>query len=311
MNKSIAVTSGDEYTYSFFVKKKEYSFIELAEGATSSGNVSTWFDVENGVVGNVGAGSTAQIEDFGNGWYRCLISFTSAFTGGRNFVLYLTTANGSSVADIVGGAYIFGAQLEEGSYPTSYIPTSGSTVTRNVDLFTRDGISSLINSAEGVLFAEIASLASDVDSEARIVLAASGDTNNSLRLYYNTTQDTIEYKCRVGGGNVCDITHDLGDSTQFHKIACKWKVNDFALWVDGVEVGTDTSGSSFSSDTLNTLNFANAANTSDFFFGKVKQLQVYKTALTDMQLIQLTGTAGTDFYESYAEMASALTYTIQ
>ena len=47
------------------------------------------------------------------------------------------------------------------------------------------------------------------------------------------------------------------------------------------------------------------------FYGKVKQLQVYDTALTDMQLIQLTGTAGTDFYESYSEMAESLTYTIQ
>ena len=47
------------------------------------------------------------------------------------------------------------------------------------------------------------------------------------------------------------------------------------------------------------------------FYGKVRQLQVYNTALTDEQLLQLTGTSGTDFYESYAEMASALTYTIQ
>ena len=47
------------------------------------------------------------------------------------------------------------------------------------------------------------------------------------------------------------------------------------------------------------------------FYGEVKQLQVYDTALTDEQLLQLTGESGTDFYESYAEMASALTYTIQ
>ena len=47
------------------------------------------------------------------------------------------------------------------------------------------------------------------------------------------------------------------------------------------------------------------------FYGKVKQLQVYNTALTDEQLLQLTGESGTDFYESYAEMAAALTYTIQ
>jgi hypothetical protein len=125
LNKHITVTTGVKYTYSFFVKKKEYSFIELAQSATSSGNVSTWFDVENGVVGNIGASSTAQIEDFGNGWYRCSISFTSIFTGGRNFVLYLSTANGSSVANIVGGAYIWGAQLEEHPIATPYVKSNG------------------------------------------------------------------------------------------------------------------------------------------------------------------------------------------
>ena len=53
---------------------------------------------------------------------------------------------------------MWGAQVEEGSYATSYIPTSGSTVTRNQDIFTRDGIGSLINSTEGVLFVEMAAL---------------------------------------------------------------------------------------------------------------------------------------------------------
>ena len=57
--------------------------------------------------------------------------------------------------------YMWGAQVEEGSYATSYIPTSGSTVTRNQDIFTRDGIGSLINSTEGVLFVEMAALSDD------------------------------------------------------------------------------------------------------------------------------------------------------
>ncbi len=81
---------------------------------------------------------------------------------------------------------------------------------------------------------------------------------------------------------------DLGDSTQFHKIACKWKQNDFALWVDGVEVGTDTSGSTFSADTLNVLNFSNATTLSDFFYGKCKAIAVFNEALSDSELTQLT-----------------------
>ena len=66
----------------------------------------------------------------------------------------------------------------------------------------------------------------------------------------------------------------------------------------------------FLANSLNTLQLADG-NGSANFYGKVKQLQVYDTALTDEQLLQLTGESGTDFYESYAEMASALTYTIQ
>ena len=61
---------------------------------------------------------------------------------------------------------------------------------------------------------------------------------------------------------------------------------------------------------LNVLKFSSGNNIFKMF-AKVKQLQVYKTALTDEQLIQLTGESGTDFYESYAEMAAALNYTIQ
>ena len=307
LNKSIAVTNGVEYTYSFFVKKKEYSFIELAEAATSSGNVSTWFDVENGVVGNIGAGSTAQIENYGNGWYRCSITFTSAFTGGRNFVLYLTTANGSSVANIVGGAYIWGAQLEEG-YPTSYIPTSGSAVTRNQDQFTRDGIGSLINSTEGVLFAEMAAL--DNDLTTRMISLSDGGNTNRIHMFYHSVSNEIAVNYRVSGTTEASIGFVVSNITNFNKIAFKWKSADFALWINGVEVGTDSNTTMLPADTLNELAFEQG-NGGNNLYAKVKQLQVYKTALTDMQLIQLTGTAGTDFYESYSEMAESLTYTIQ
>jgi len=308
LNKSIAVTNGVEYTYSFFVKKKEYSFIELAEAATSSGNVSTWFDVENGVVGNIGAGSTAQIENYGNGWYRCSITFTSAFTGGRNFVLYLTTANGSSVANIVGGAYIWGAQLEAGSYPTSYIPTSGSAVTRNQDQFTRDGIGSLINSTEGVLFAEMAAL--DNDLTTRMISLSDGGNTNRIHMFYHSVSNEIAVNYRVSGTTEASIGFVVSNITNFNKIAFKWKSGDFALWINGVEVGTDSNTTMLPADTLNKLAFEQG-NGGNNLYAKVKQLQVYKTALTDMQLIQLTGTAGTDFYESYSEMAESLTYTIQ
>ncbi len=187
----------------------------------------------------------------------------------------------------VGSIFAWGAQFEEG-YPTSYIPTTGATSTRNADVCNNSGSAQDFNSEEGVLYAEIASLTSDVSSDNRIVLAKSGDTNNVIRLYYNTTTNTIEYKIRVASSNVCDLTYDLGDSTEFHKICGKWKQNDFALWVDGVEVATDTGGAVFPANTLNTLNFSNANASGDFFYGKVRNVQVFTEALTDEQLEKLT-----------------------
>jgi hypothetical protein len=82
------------------------------------------------------------------------------------------------------------------------------------------------------------------------------------------------------------------------------------LFLNGVESDIYTSNVTFTSNTLNSLFLTNGDGIL-LLFGKVKQLQVYDTALTDEQLLQLTGESGTDFYESYAEMAAALTYTLQ
>jgi len=220
-----------------------------------------------------------------------------------------TAFQGLWIDDITSdGLYMWGAQLEEGSYATSIIPTSGSTVTRNQDQFSRDGISSLINSTEGVLFVEIAALSNDLTT--RIISLSDGTNTNRIHCFYYSVSNTIGLNYRVAGSTVASITASLGDETDFKKIAFRWESGNFKLYVDGVSMGTDTNTTMLTANTLSELAFNQGGGASNFF-GKVKQLQVYKTALTDEQLIQLTGTSGTDFYESYAEMASALTYTIQ
>jgi len=216
-----------------------------------------------------------------------------------------TSTQGIWIDDIpVSGIYIWGAQLEEGSYATSYIPTSGSTVTRNQDIFTRDGIGSLINSTEGVLFVEMAALADDLTY--REISLSDGTSTNRIEIRYTTNSNRIQVLIR--NGSYLALQYDVSSIVDFNKVAFKWKTGDFALWVNGVERATDST--TFVTSGLNRLAFDQSPSGNEFF-GKVKQLQVYNTALTDEQLLQLTGTSGTDFYESYAEMASALTYTIQ
>ena len=222
-------------------------------------------------------------------------------TSGSSTLITLNTYSSATARDI----QIWGAQLEE-SYATSYIPTSGSTVTRNQDIFTRDGIGSLINSTEGVLFAEIAALANDGTN--RAISISDGTTSNVVRFYYSVTDNRIVGNVKSGGSSVFNYNNALSDATDFIKVAVSYKADDYKMYVNGIKVSTDTSGAVPIG--LTELSFDNGAG-NDKLFGKVKQLQVYDTALTDEQLLQLTGESGTDFYESYAEMAAALTYTIQ
>ena len=172
--------------------------------------------------------------------------------------------------------------MEEGSYPTSYIKTSGSTVTRNQETYTKTGISDLINSEEGVLFAEMAALSND--GTIRYLSINDGTSNNRVTFLYYSSNTNIRVIVSSGGTNVMDKNSGVSSTLDFHKVAIKWKENDFAFWLDGVKVQTDTSG--LAPIGLNTLSFDVAG--SGNFFGKVKQLQVFKTALSDSELATLT-----------------------
>ena len=94
------------------------------------------------------------------------------------------------------------------------------------------------------------------------------------------------------------------DLTEFNKIAIKYKVNDFALWVNGIELATDTSGTTFSSGTLTNVNFDDGSGNADFY-GNTKQLQYFQTALTDSELEELTS------WDSFKVMAIAQLYNIE
>ena len=256
LRASNVVAPSTTYTFSGYFKSSS-SVTQVTLDITDNGN--TTFDL------------TSE-------WQRFSITAESR-AGGSPYHFVDVTTNG-----IQGDTfYAWGLQVEEGSYATSYIPTSGSTVTRNQDIFTRDGIGSLINSTEGVLFAEIASLSES--GNYRELGLSDGTTSNRVLISYKSTDNVIRGSFQGSGG--ANLEYTVTSSKDFHKIAVKWKVNDFALWVDGVEVGSDTSGSSFPANTLNSINF-NSGSGGDIFYGKVKQLQVYKTALTDTQLAALT-----------------------
>jgi len=182
------------------------------------------------------------------------------------------------------GIYMYGAQIEAGSYTTSYIPTNGTTVTRSADAANNAGNSDLINSTEGVLYAEIKALANDGVNRV-ITIVNSSSTLNRIRLYYTTVDNRVIAEIRNSSGGILMIYNGLADVTTFNKFAVKYKNNDAALWVNGTEVLTDTTGGVPTG--LNKLVFDDGSG-SDDYYGDAKSLMVFKEALTDEELTKLT-----------------------
>ena len=109
------------YTASIYAKKKEKNFISFYDTNT----VRTYFNLDTGAVGTVGSGHTAAIEDAGDGWFRCLVTFTAS--SGTLFAFYLADTDNSLVVTGGGGIYIYGPQLEEGTTASDFVAnTTGS-----------------------------------------------------------------------------------------------------------------------------------------------------------------------------------------
>ena len=270
-----ATYSGSE-TASVFVKKGSANFV----GLFSAGN-EVYFDLNNGISASYSGASIVNygIQNYGNGWYRCYLA--TNYTGGTSIRIYPSETDGGS-ASSTESVYIWGAQFEDNiSYATSYIPTSGSQVTRNQDLCTNGGSLASINSTEGVLYAEIAALSDSGNCQFGLF---GNSTSQQLRLEISNSIIRAQlfngaYQANMSSTQVV---------TNNNKIAFKYKENDFALWVNGVEVATDNSGVTFNANELIKFNLTAQNNISLPFFGKTKAVAVWKEALSDAELAELT-----------------------
>jgi len=133
-----SVISGTTYTASVFVKQASGDAnIRLLFNNTNSGFdfSAANFDLSAGTVNNLSCNS-ASIEEYGNGWFRCSVTeaATASVTGRIQLNVMDSSNNNSYAGDDTTGIFIWGFQIEEGSFPTSYIKTTGSAATRNADV---------------------------------------------------------------------------------------------------------------------------------------------------------------------------------
>ena len=214
-------------------------------------------------------------------WQRFELSDTASSTGLTTFYAADFRGSGTLTEYLIWGANATNDQ----DYATSYIPSNGSQVTRNQDLCINGGSLASINSTEGVLYAEIAALAND--GTLRMIVLNDGTQSNRVGLQYSSTNNLITAAYDIGGAGQASLNYTLTDAKSFNKIAFKYKQNDFSLYVNGIEVATDVSGNVLPANTLNNFEFEYGDNRF-FFYGKTKALAVWKEALSDQELTELT-----------------------
>jgi hypothetical protein len=283
IQKDLSATSETTYTCSVFIKSgtSDLAAIVFTNSAFPVPVIAEYNLTSKTATVTAGT-ATASIQDYGNGWLRCIATATAASTGILRF--RITSFSGSEVSTL----YLWGAQLEAGSYPTSYIPTQGSTVTRVAEVCSKTGISSLINSQEGVLYFEGSILDFSTTNNWISVSEDANINNNQFNLRFVENSNLIQAVSRANGlGQDVVLQYTLSDKTTINKIAIKYKLNDWALWVNGIEVDTETSSVAFTSNSLDALDF-DRGNGSNNFYGNIKQIQYFDSALTDQELQQLT-----------------------
>lgn len=138
VSRTIAGTTNDtDQALSLYARKGERTWIKVALVLKDGTSPSAFFDLANGVVGTTSAGVTARIEAVGNTWFRCSI-VTDVLSGGTTPAgqVFLADADNSASyqGDGASGLFVWGMQFEiDASFPSSYIQTVGSTVTRNAE----------------------------------------------------------------------------------------------------------------------------------------------------------------------------------
>ena len=276
---SITTTSVSNYTFSMYVKPVNSPFIRIIGGVSKC-----YFNMTNKTVAT-NTFDEAIIEDVGNGWFRLACSSSNT---ANTFETYAHLIDNTST-EFVGSDYlVWGAQLEQGSYATSYIPTSGSAVTRVAESCEQTPPSGIIGQTEGTMFydgyygfepAEVylflqENLGNGVSDS--IYIQKFGSNSIAVQVY-----DGNDFQTQLSGGS-----YVFG---QRIKIAFAYKQNDFAFYINNVQIGVSSGGLIPTLNSVQIGTYPALADTNNYIASNgTNEVKLYNTRLSNAELQALT-----------------------
>ena len=304
--ESVVISNATVYAISAYVKKVTGDFFGLGFYQGDIGNQFAKFNLDTGTFvavqsnGAVSQSATniynCEIIAYKNNWYRITCNILTGSNASKSNIKWLAMSEGTSTfsSGVVGDKFlIYGRQVEQASYPTSLIHTSGSAVTRSQDVGSNAGNSDLISSVEGVLYAEV----NFKNVAAGTYISISNAAGN--RILIGTENGTG----RVYGSSL--VTTFSIDYDRYNKIAYSYKANQRKIFLNGESIYSSTASYTVPTG-MNELSFDSTGGGSQDTEGNVKSVMVFKEALTDAELEKLTGYNNHELYMNYYNRLSYL-----
>lgn len=291
-------TNTNAYTVSVFAKADTRTrlYIGMVESPTFSRQGNARFDLSAGTTisastGSNGAtGGSATIQNVGNGWYRCTYTLTLGGTDTNIFCDFNLISSGTTITytgDGTSGLFLFGAQLETGAFPTSYIPTSSSApVTRAADAATIPILAPWHNQNEGTFFIQASVSATTTDATARVLYDVTGATFNDRIRHLRAGSSAIVFSEAVvsGAPQLSNVNALFAIANTPFKTALAYKLNDYASCGNGGSIASDTSALV---PTVTQLALGSTVSGSNVLCGHIQRFAFYPTRQinTDLQAI--------------------------
>jgi hypothetical protein len=290
--QAIAFASTTNYTFSVFVKAGTRNFVSLVEQSSGGAIRRTFFNLSTGEVGTKNASHTASTQQLPNGWWRLIISFTSGTAASANIAIELASADNVSsyLGNGSGNVFLWGAQVEAGAFPTSYIPTATTSLIRSADVcsITGGAFSGFYNQSEGSVFfsgSSAGKAASATFGDAAFYLNILSDTSNRISMFSSAGTSRVEIKNASVNQYVASRSYTNNVGT---KQILGYSSGQLSSGFNDNVSMTASANITLTSPTVTSMELGRAGSGINHINGHIASIRYYRKRLTNAKLVTLT-----------------------